>query len=173
MISAKVFPCYYLVDVSGEAVKALIPGEYGIRNITVGSKHFNNDMYALAALQEAMMTITMLVDPLEPVEVMDFNPEFFPTLKPIQLTEEQKAAHEAMQQKADEMSEELADDNQFAVPLSTVFDPIGDFVETRWTITAKDKNMRIQGKIAADPNDYLMEKMRERNMEKTSVATVH
>ncbi len=173
MISGKVFPCYYLVDVSGEAVKALIPGDYKIRNITVGSKHFPNDMYAMAALQEAMTTLTMIVDPTEPIEQIDYNPEFFPTLKPIELTEEQKKAQERMKKQAAEMTAKLAEKNQFAVPMSTIFDPIGDFVETRWTITAKDKDMRIQGKIAADPNDYLLEKMREQNLEITEVATVH
>lgn len=173
MISAKVFPCYYLIDVSGEAVNALIPGDYKIQRITVGSKHFTNDMYAMAALQEAIMTITMIVNPAEPVEKIDYNPEFFPTLKPIELTEQQKRHQEEMQRKAAEMTEKLSDKQQFAVPLSTIFDPAGDFVETRWTVTAKDKKMRIQGKIAADVNEYLMEKMREYTMQKTDIATVH
>jgi hypothetical protein len=164
MLETEVIPAYYVVEVSGTAVKSIIPGNFGIDHIAIGSLDFPNDLSALSALQTAMRFISAQVDITLPEveERIDYNPEFFPTMKPLELTDQNKDDHETaieIQEELDDNADEIEMLNgtrQIAVPITKVFDPLGDFVETRWTISAPD--FRFQGKVFVTPDAYLYQK---------------
>ena len=95
MISDKQLPSFYIVEATGGAVNAIIPGNLGIESITVGSADFPNDMLALGGLESAMTYITdKLTVSVE--ETKAFNPEFFPTLQQAKLTRAQQLEKEML-----------------------------------------------------------------------------
>jgi len=158
MIADQILPSFYVIEVEGKAVESIIPGNFSIKKISIGSRDFSNDMYALAALSDAMQFIALNpdLDTSTAKEQVDYNPEFFPTLSGT-LTEEQKKKKEAEDEATEETNEALAATNQIAVPLNHVFDPLGDFVESRWVIESPD--FKVHGRVAVNPDRYMHHKV--------------
>lgn len=154
MIANKVIPSFYVIEIKGTAVESVIPGGFGIDKIEISSHDFTNDMYATAALSTAMEAITLnpALDITSAAEKLEYNPEFFPMFKAPELTEEQKEIMEALAL-ADEASIELAKTDQIAVPIPKLFDSLGDFVESRWSV--ESPNFKILGRVVANPDKYV------------------
>jgi len=159
MIAEKLIPSFYMIEVEGAATKGVVHGDHGIEKIHIGSSDFANDMMALAGMNDAMRNILKAVH-LEDIKAdISYNPEFFPTLKPIEPTEEQKVAQEAMLEKAEELRHEMMGQGKAVVPITELFDPLGDFVEARWTVETAE--LKVEGKVAINPQYYILEKHRD------------
>lgn len=155
MIADKIIPSFYVIEVRGIAVESIIPGGFGIDKIELSSHDFTNDMYATAALSTAMEAIVLnpALDVKSATEKLEYNPEFFPMFTAPELTEEQKDIMEALQAQADEASIELAKTDQIAVPIPKLFDSLGDFVESRWSVESPE--FKILGRVVANPDKYV------------------
>jgi hypothetical protein len=158
MISDKQLPSFYIVEATGGAVNAIIPGDLGIESITVGSSDFPNDMLALGGLESTMTYVTdKLTVPVE--ENKDFNPEFFPTLHPAKLSHKQKLEQEMLDEHIEQLQATLSKEGKVAIPITKRFDELGDFVQTRWTV--KGENLLVTARLIANPHAYMKEKERE------------
>jgi hypothetical protein len=158
MLADKLLPSFYVIEVEGKAVDTIIPGNFAIQKISIGSRDFTNDMFALAALSDAMQFIVLNpdLDKSTAEEKLDYNPEFFPTMQHIPSPEETKRQQDA-EDAADEATEALGIPGRIAVPITRVFDQLGDFVESRWLIESPD--FRVQGKVAINPDRYMHQKV--------------
>jgi hypothetical protein len=157
MIADKILPSFYVIEVEGKAVETIIAGNFAIEKISVGSRDFSNDMDALAALSHAMAFVIANpdLDTSKATETVDYNPEFFPTMK---FSEEAERTKAAIEEATDEVTANLGV-HQVAVPLTRVFDPLGDFVESRWVIEAPD--FKVNGRVAVNPDRYMALKAEE------------
>ncbi len=160
MIADKIIPCFYTIDLSGERLDECLRklgGDFGISSMILSSHNFKTDLQATAAMQDAIDSIANFVD-LEDnlVEKTLFNPEFFPSLEPVDETYEQKLEREEAEIAADEASEELEKENKIAVTVSRSFDKMGDYVESRWEI--EGKNVAISARVVTEVNEYLQNK---------------
>lgn len=157
MIADKILPSFYVVEVEGKAVETIIAGDFAIEKISVGSKDFSNDMDALAALSRVMSFVVANpnLDTSGATETVDYNPEFFPTMKFSEEIEQQKAA---IEDATDDVTANLGV-HQIAVPMTRLFDPLGDFVESRWVIEAPD--FKVNGRVAVNPDKYMALKAEE------------
>lgn len=172
MIADKVYPSFYVVELEGKATQAFVSGDFGIDKIAIGSLDFKTDLEALSGLTSVMSNLLANVDKTDDiVEEVAYNPEFFPTLKPLELTEEQKANQLRTEETIENMQEQLEANNQVAIPLTNVFDPLGDFVEARWTIKSAD--LKIEGKLAVNPQHYLLDKQRDKLQEANTKILIH
>lgn len=157
MIADKLYPSFYLIEFEDEATSLVIPGDFGIKRIAIGSRDYPNDMLAYGDLERSIRFAVSNIDKdMDILEEVSFNPEFFPTLKPIELTDEQKEQNEQLEEYVDELRENLETSSQVVIPLTNTFDPIGDFVTTRWEIVGD--NFCIEGRVAVQPQYYLLEK---------------
>jgi len=165
MIADKVIPSFYIVEIEGDAIESIFPGDFGIQKIVFGSHDFDTDLSATSALRDTLEFITSAphLDLTEVTEKIDFNPEFFPTLEKIALTEEQLIQQQSAEEMLDDMSEQFDNANQTAIVMSRVFDEIGDYVESRWQIHSPDFN--VVGKVAVNPDSYIAEKAKEKFMQ--------
>lgn len=171
MIADKVYPSFYVIELEGKATKAFVSGDFGIDKIAIGSLDYKTDLEALSGLTDAMSNLLSDVDKTDDiVEEIVYNPEFFPTLKPLELTEEQKANRLKTEEVIEDMQEKLGE-NQVAIPLTNDFDPLGDFVEARWTIKSTD--FKIEGKVAVNPQHYLLDKQRDTLQEERTKILIH
>lgn len=154
-VADKLLPSFYVIEIEGQALQSVISGEYGIEKISVGSRDFENDMFALAALSNAMAYIIMNpdVDRSQATENIDYNPEFFPLMKAAELSDEKKAKQLEQEQEAADMTQAI---QQTSVAITREFDPIGDFVESRWQIEAP--SFKVIGRVAINPDRYLRQK---------------
>jgi hypothetical protein len=158
MIADKILKSFYIVEVQGEACGAIITGNFGIDKIAFGSKDFDSDLSAMNGLKKAIKFITSseLLNLDTAKEDVAFNPEFFPSIQPPELTEEQLAEKEETEAAIAELQETLGDSGRQAVMLTRAFDDIGDFVETRWTVEAP--SFKIVGRVAVNPDEYMHQK---------------
>jgi hypothetical protein len=157
MIADKVIPSFYLLELEGDAVQAVLSGDFGVERIAVGSFDFNSDLLATSALQQAMQTVADVVaEDLDSVkEETAFNPEFFPTLK-YELAIDVEAEIEEAQAITDVMTEDMIEKGQVPILITNAFDPIGDFIQSRWIVSSD--NFKMTGRIAANPTKYMMHK---------------
>ena len=161
MIADKIMKSFYLVEIEGQAVNCIFTGDFGIKKIMFGSRDFETDMMAMNALSGAVNAITDMgiIDVSQATEQLDFNPEFFPTQPAIVLTEEQKTEIDACNEAIEEMNDGMQGTDQMAIPVTHMFDKLGDFIGSRWTIEAPD--WKITGRVSVHPDDYAKEKARE------------
>lgn len=156
MISNQLLPSFYLLEVEGEAVKSIIPGENGIKKIAITSRDFSCDVTAFAGMEDALKSI---VDPLPSdaslLDKTEFNPEFYPMLP---LTDDQKQKMDVLKDIIENAQEDLPE-GQVAIPITKVFDATGDFVAARHTM--QSRKYRVVGKVAVSPQTYISEKLQE------------
>lgn len=157
MIADKIIPSFYLLELEGEAVQAVVSGDYGIDRIAIGSFDFTSDLLATSALQRSMQAIVEVIadEPSSVKEEVDFNPEFFPTLKR-ELPADIEAELEEAQAITDVMTEDMVEKGQVPIFMTNAFDPLGDFIQSRWVVS--DENFKMTGRIAANPTKYMMHK---------------
>jgi len=162
MIADKILPSFYFLDIRGIAVESIIAGDFGIDEIFIESKDFNTDLDATAALKNALSFITsaLHLDTSNATEKVNFNPDFFPSLAKIEVTEQQMIDYQAMLDEADSQSTSDKD----VIVLTKFFDTMGDYVQSRWEVDAPTFN--IVGRIAVDPDMYISEKAQEHFTEK-------
>jgi hypothetical protein len=155
MIADKLVPSFYLVQLRGKAIQALISGEFGIQDLTVASSKFDNDLAAMSSMQATIKHIidgqTFSLDGCS--EKMEYNPDFYPHLSP----------------EKEEDFAEIADEDPSVVSITKKFDETGDFIQSRWTI--EGPNFSIEGKIGALPDEYLQLKKYERIQQQTIEVT--
>lgn len=157
MIRDKLLPSIYLVEVSGDSIASIIPGNFGIAKIALASETFPNDLEAHATMSKVMDHFGM------GVPKVDLNPIFFPTLPELELTKQQQEEKEAI----DKFLEARALMNEEpAVAVTQFFDRVGDFVVSR--STAQHANGQIVGKVAIEPTAYLREKNFEESANKSA-----
>ena len=157
MIADKLIPSFYLLELEGDAIQAVVSGDFGIDRVAVGSFDFNSDLLATAALRQSMQAIADVVaeDPASVKEEVDFNPEFFPTMQrdlPMDIAAELEEA----QAITDVMTEDMVEKGQVPIFMTNAFDPLGDFIQSRWVISSE--NFKMTGRIAANPTKYMMHK---------------
>jgi len=116
-------------------------------------------MMAMAGMNDAMGSLLKNLNLEGAQREMSYNPEFFPTLKPIELTEEQKAVEEETMETVAALRHQMHGSGKAFVPITNLFDPIGDFVEARYTVESNE--MLVEGKVAVNPQYYMLEKHRE------------
>lgn len=171
MISTKLLPAFYIVELEGEAanLEFLLGKDFGIEHVRIGSLDFNTDLEATQAGQDVVeyFAENTSLDLTTLDEQVDFNPEFFPTLKPLELTAEQKMLELITQEQAEESAEE----NQIAVILTRHFDPLGDFVAIRHS--TEGGNFKIGLKVAIHPEVYLNQKGASKEAEVGDMARAH
>lgn len=157
MIADKIIPSFYLLELEGEAVHAVVSGDYGIDRIAIGSFDFTSDLLATSALRQSMQAIVDVIsdEPSSVKEEVEFNPEFFPTLKR-ELPANIEAELEEAQAITDVMTEDMVEKGQVPIFLTNAFDPLGDFIQSRWVVSGE--NFKMTGRIAANPTKYLMHK---------------
>ena len=158
MIADKIIPCFYILEIEGNAIRSVIDGDYGIEKIAVGSCDFQTDLLATDALQQAILSVigSSELELGDFEEQVDYNPEFFPSIEPAQINVDAEEEFEENQAIADTMMYELEEKGQIPVVASNRFDRLGDFVEIRWQIVGQYSN--IIGKVVANPNQYMMHK---------------
>lgn len=157
MIADKIIPSFYLLELEGEAVQAVVSGDYGIDRIAIGSFDFTSDLLATSALQRSMQAIVEVItdEPSSVKEEVNFNPEFFPTLKR-ELPADIEAELEEAQAITDVMTEDMVEKGQVPIFMTNAFDPLGDFIQSRWVVSGE--NFKMTGRIAANPTKYMMHK---------------
>lgn len=171
-IADKLIPSFYIIDVTGQAVQSILPGEFGIEKIAIASRDFSNDMDAQAALSNAMAFITLnpVLDKTYAEESVNYNPEFFPSLLPLNV----ENPREVLTQ---EMQEMVLPNGAVAIPITNAFDILGDFIESRWLI--KSPTFKIEGRVAVSPDKYITHKAFEYKLSsgppllKSEIKTVH
>lgn len=152
MIESKLIPSFYMAHIEGKAVERLFVGDFGIAGIELCSNDFENDFSATGALHTVMKYLTATQE--NRVENVDFNPEFFPSLEPVKLSEE----HTSLLEEAEEAAKayETKEPGNLQVIMTRAFDSFGDFVESRWT--SKSENSNVLGRIALNPDEYMKAK---------------
>lgn len=145
MIENKLLPSICLIEITGSSVEAIIPDDFGISKIVVASETMD-DISAHQALLEVF-------DLLNETEIeCEFNPDFFPSLPKIELTEEQYLQKENIDQYNESTYRE---GESRAVVVSRFFDPAGDHVVIRMA----SKSNEIVGRVVTDPHFYVSEKI--------------
>jgi hypothetical protein len=165
MIADKILKSFYIVELHDGAINTIFNGDFGISKITLGSRDFDTDLMATDAMRCVLKFVALgaRVDPETLVEKVEFNPEFFPSLPPIVLTEEAQEMQDALTEHEEELDEELSNVGKTAVVITRKFDPLGDFIESRWTIEAP--KFKVEGKIAVNPDAYMKAKSQDKVIE--------
>lgn len=163
MIADKILPSFYFLEIHGNAVESVFAGDFDIDEVLIESKDFSTDLDATAALKHALDFITSAphLDIHNAKEQIDFNPDFFPSLKKIEISEDQQIAY---QQLLDEAASQT-DANKDVLVLTKFFDNMGDYVLSRWQVNTPSFN--VIGRIAIDPDVYISEKAQEYFSEKS------
>lgn len=156
----KIIPSFFILEIEGKAIESIIPGDFGIEKISLGTFDFASDMHATSALKQLLLNITSVpnLDMSSSKESVSFNPEFFPSISIIELTQEQKDQKDRAQELAEEYSEQLSSQNKSAFVIGKTFDPLGDFVESRWIIESPE--FKIKGRVAISPEQYAIHKVK-------------
>lgn len=171
MISSKILPAFYLIELEGEAANLdfLFGQDFGIEHVRIGSLDFSSDLEAARAGQEVVEFFSengrLDLNSLE--EKIEYNPEFYPTLKPLDLTDDQKMAELITQEAAEESTSET----QLAVVLTRHFDSLGDFVAIR--LSAEGSNFKMMMRVAVNPEVYLVQKGAHREATISDAARPH
>ena len=174
MIADKIMRSFYLVEVEGKAIETIIAGDFNLRKIAIASMDYANDVEAAHSLMEVLDFITKHpnLDSSGVKQTVDYNPEFFPYIAGRQPSEEEKFEREMMENRIEELHDELAAQGKQGVFVTSLFDPIGDYVEARWVLEAED--FKVKGRIAANPDEYLARKGFDKMIENmTAIKSKH
>ena len=161
MIADKIVHCYYSVEIQGDLIDQTLGDmglSYGIGSIKFASNNFFNDLEAISGMQSALESLCLMAKiNMDSIQVEEkFNPDFFPTLEPIKLSQEQKLEMEESELMAQDASESLQEQNKIAVTVTKAFDPLGDTVQC--VLDAKVDGLTMLGKIHTEIDEYLKHK---------------
>jgi hypothetical protein len=157
----KIFPSSFLLDIEGSAISALLPGDFGIETISIGSKDFNTDMAALSALQQSMRNILQEahLDIQESNEELAFNPDFYPQTSIGEVSELRRQEEKELAEAEEiEIQDGKDGSRHIKIPITKIFDPMGDYITTRWTIN--NPSFLIESRVMANIESYILHKKR-------------
>ena len=166
MISNKILPSFYTLELSGEVanLEFLLGSNFGIESIAITSANFESDIHATDAARNAVdffLENTRLdMDSVD--EDYQLNPDFFPTIKPIEISDSQREEEAAVAA----LAAEAAGEDQIAIVLTKRFDSQGDHVSAKLDLSSS--NFSLKAKIIAQSESFLKEKAIE-TIEKQSV----
>lgn len=160
MIANELIKSFYIIEVEGDALENVFGDTYDIQKIVMGSKDFVSDLEATSAMRGVVEFLTLGLKLDDVKETISFNPEFFPSLENAKLTESQKMEMLEYELEEGKMNEKLQEQNKMAIAITKVFDPLGDYVTSRWELESPD--MKIVAKIGINPDKYLQYKVSER-----------
>lgn len=165
MIANKLVESFYVLQLEGGAVDAVLPGDFGIQRISIGSLVFPSDLHAHTALNQSIRFIAdNVLGATTAQPSMELNPEFFPIEVPA-VSDEQLLKQLTLEEQEQMMSENLKE-NQIALLIPKTFDDLGNFIESKYSLTSK--TFKVTGKIAVDPDEYIkhltFEKIEKRDM---------
>ena len=164
MIADKIFRCLYAIDLNGKACECIISNakEFNLANVKITSKFFPNDFSAIASLNDAMESMSCMVESDESGLVKEYNPEFYPSLNTDQLAfdpiVDSTISPEGME--------------YLTIKASKNFDSQGDYKNMRMTLRGDD--FEINSCILVDPEEYMSEKQKavaKDNFFKTTVSS--
>jgi hypothetical protein len=136
MIFQKMFSCFNLVEIEGECIAKIIPGDMGVLKISASSKKYNSDLEALDNLEKIISNFSS--GEIGITEKFDVNPEFLPSANTMY-----EADIEPVGDKT----------NRVMVSVSRNFDDIGDYVQFRKVVSGD--HVKITGRVLANPVDYV------------------
>jgi len=151
----------FIIDLEGEKVGELLGTVFHIKNVKIESHDFDSDM---STIHNGVMFIEALIGSVlfsESDQTMEYNPLFYPNVPPIELTDEQREELEDTQNRADEVSSMLAANGQFAVPVTNIFDTMGDFISSRLTIN--NDGLKVVLRTAVPVDQYIHRVYEQRN----------
>ncbi len=153
MIGDKLTKAFYLVSVRGDAIKTFFDGDFGIDSILISSDLFPNDLVAGVALGNLVQYIAS--DPEIDMDGVDegveLNPEFFPSVEPIKITDEMQEKYDA-EISAIKAAHSIPE-NSVPVVMTKNFDEYGDFFMTRWQIHSE--TLDITARIGIVPSEFI------------------
>ncbi len=153
MIGDKLTKAFYLVSVRGDAIKTFFDGDFGIDNILISSDLFPDDLTAGVALGNLVQYIAS--DPevsMDGVsEDVELNPEFFPSVEPIKVTEEMQEQYDS--EVSELKSSHSLPENAIPVIMTKNFDELGDFFMTRWKIHSD--TLDVTARIGIVPSEFM------------------
>ena len=152
MIANKLLQSYYMIGLTGDAAKLefIFGKDFRIMGVEINSLDFRSDV---DAAHEGRQALEFFLNGAE-VKSSDFqlNPEFFPHVPEIQLTELQRRTNED----ALVAAQDMATETQIPLVLTRNFDDLGDFVSSRLDVSGD--NFTASMKVVMDPEQYLSEK---------------
>ena len=149
---------YHTIDLTGDAIAPILDKSWNVNSIRIYSELFENDLFALEQLQKNINTIItalQIKDWNEIKETVDYNPDYFPSLKVGKDLSETLRQKEEAQFQEDSISDSL-EEGKIAIMMTSAFDPEGDNVNSRWTL--QSKSLKIEGKVLTEVNNYLEQK---------------
>ena len=149
---------YHTIDLTGDAIFPILDKSWNVNSIRIYSSFVDNDLLALEYLQKNIDTITsaMQIKDWDGIkEAVDYNPDYFPSLKAGKDLSETVRQKEEAELQEDVISESL-EEGKIAIMVTTTFDPEGDNVSSRWVL--ESKGFKIEGKVLTEVNDYLEQK---------------
>lgn len=134
-------PSMFLIEIQGELVKTF-HSEH-IEKIFITSEFYENDLITTDHL------INSMKDVLDGHLEAEYNPDFYPTIDKIELSDFEEAMIE------DSYSQLKPGE----IAIFNKFDPLGDNVKARYTIKTDDSV--LIGKVMLRPDDYFKETLQK------------
>lgn len=155
MIADKVLPSFYVVTIEGRATECILPKKFNIQSINIGSKDFSSDLEGAAAADKLVNGIISAIHATDFKKDVQLNPEFFPFAPPLDISKAAKEETLDVEVIANDIHKHM-ESSVMPVVITKHFDEMGDFVESRTTISADD--FKIVSRILVDPSHYAYEK---------------
>lgn len=153
MIGDKLAKAFYLVTISGEAVKTFFDGNFGIDSIVISSDLFPDDITASVALGQIVEYIT--TDPDIDLSVikeeMALNPDFFPNVPPVEVTDDMQEKYD-MQIAQIKATNSIPEDS-IPIIMTKNFDELGDFFMVRWKMHSDTTD--VVARIGIMPSEFM------------------
>lgn len=161
MITDKVLPAFYILDLDGKAadLEFILGKKFKIKRMCLGSHDFDSDISAIQAAEKAINFFKEGSSLVTTSTNKQYNPEFFPSTPAIVPTEDMLFLEELSNDEAEKLEEE-SEGTKIALVMTRRFDPIGDFVVAKSNHEGDDFSIRM--KVAITPTLY----MNEKNLEK-------
>lgn len=161
MISSKLIPSFYMLEISGDAIESIFPGDYGIDKVLIESSDFESDMETKVALDNAIDFLSSAphINMYNIEDVTKFNPDFYPSVPRETPSDEQMTSYNQLLEEAEIQSM----NGKESLVVTKFFDVYGDFIQCRREVKSQD--FQIVGRTASDPDIYLKE-IREQHLSK-------
>lgn len=153
MILTTQIPSFYVVELDGEILNDIVGSNFNLNKLVITSNDFANDLEVVAALDMVMEKIS----PNKVKPVQTFNPDFFPSLDPIKLTDQQIQENKDFEDALLDQEPQESDGGALVIkiPITRNFDPMGDFVILK--SIKRSSKYGIIGKVVADTSWYVGE----------------
>jgi len=152
MIADKIIPSFYIIEITGDAIKTVIPQDYGIHKISLGSHDFRSDLHANEKVDKAINFLVENTGGLEKYKTLvDINPEFLPSQT--EIVKDSDSDEDDMSEMVDKLSSQLINENKVAIAITKSFDVLGDFVVSRKLLSSESS--KIEARVIANVDEYV------------------